>query len=899
VSGLLWPIGRSGRKPLLALVSIALIAPVADAGDIAIWTFDHPVVGDLVPTAPFLDEVQGLNAAPVVQGSSSLRYGAPSVGGGNASLHLSNVGTTNENGSFLQVGDHSSLTGHTRLSINVRIKPAELKLGQIVRKTDGNVGYQLYLQADGRVGFRIEDAQGRVASILSQAIVPDQWHHVEAMWDGADSSPRISITVNASTNQSSPAAAVVLEDTANPLAIGALYRNASSNGQFFNGYIDELMIGTGIEGFINTLGMRMIEVEVGTFAMGSVSGDFDEKPVRSVLVSSFHMSQREVTNAQFEEFMPSHSVYRSAMGGVFSGDDHPVTSVTWEEAQAFCDWLSQQEGRTYRLPTEAEWEYAARAGTTTKFSTGDALPSEYPRGPVPVGTTPPNPWGFQEMHGNVEEWCLDWYGPYLSTNEINPVGPESGTMRVLRGGSKDTDDYFLRSANRSGSFPHDRDIHFGFRVVAAEYPESEPLAAVPKGLFFHNVSQDIPPDVVVGPDPNVPYFEGPIPFVRIPSNSQGPLYSQHNHNPAVEVADNGDIIALWYSNQTDGAGVLEAGRALSIAASRLRHGAYEWDEATLFFNGPDRNDHAPLLWKDPQTGRLIWVNGYGSLSWSDMSTLLAYSDDHGATWSTVEEISGRGGQSGPINTLFRLSSGRLLLPLDWRGHTQLFYSDNDAESWERPARYTTLPNFAPGNSGNLVWGIHATMAELASGNVLAFGRLSESPIDVLPQSISTDGGVTWEYSHSGFPDISYGQRCAMLRLVEGPLLFFSFTDSRPNQTPFRTMPMLGTNGDEISGFGLYGALSWDDGETWPLTKLITSVAPGEAPQSHDGGAWTGQFIMTSTRAEPRGYLSAAQGPDGVIHLVSSKLHYRFNLKWLVANSAFDIPDTAWEGFSLW
>src|SRR5690606_13544132 len=222
------------------------------------------------------------------------------------------------------------------------------------------------------------------------------------------------------------------------------------------------------------------------------------------------------------------------------------------------------------------------------------------------------------------------------------------------------------------------------------------LPAEVKGTFFQNVQQTIPGDVGDGPDPMVPYFEGPIEFVRIPANSKGPLYSQHNHNPAIKVADNGDVIALWYSNMDDGAGVLEAGRALSVAASRLRHGGTEWEPASLFFDGPDRNDHAPLLWKDPGTGRLWWANAYGSLSWVDMSTLLSYSDDHGATWSPVEAISGRGGQSGPVNTLHPLSSGRWLLPLDWRGHTQLFHSDTSGQTWERPAHNTNLPDFAPG-----------------------------------------------------------------------------------------------------------------------------------------------------------------------------------------------------------
>jgi sulfatase modifying factor 1 len=886
-------------KRLTVLAPLLVAGQLAGASDLAHWTFDHPQVGDPVPTAPFVDEVQGLVAVPVTQGASSIYFGEPSVAGGASSLQLNNAGTSNENGSFLRVADLPALTGHSRLSIDVRIKPAELKLGQIVRKTDGNIGYQLYLQADGRIGFRIEDGAGHIGTVLSAPIAAGSWHEVSATWDGMADPPFMSLSVNGSTSTNSSIGALVLQDTANPLSIGALYRNAGSNGQFFNGLIDELTIGSNREGYTNSLGMRMIRIPGGSFSMGSADGDFDEQPVRTVTVAGFHMAQTEVTNAQFEEFMPSHASYRAMQGGLFGGDDHPVTHVTWQEAVDFCAWLSGREGRTYRLATEAEWEYAARAGTTTAYFTGATLPGGFPRNAITAGSGPQNAWGLQEMHGNVEEWCLDWYGPYDASSTSNPVGRVDGSMRVLRGGSRGTEDYFLRTANRSGSFPDDRDINFGFRIVAAEMPATEPLPAEVKGTFFQNVQQTIPGDVGDGPDPMVPYFEGPIEFVRIPANSKGPLYSQHNHNPAIKVADNGDVIALWYSNMDDGAGVLEAGRALSVAASRLRHGATEWEPASLFFDGPDRNDHAPLLWKDPGTGRLWWANAYGSLSWVDMSTLLSYSDDHGATWSPVEAISGRGGQSGPVNTLHPLSSGRWLLPLDWRGHTQLFHSDTSGQTWERPAHNTNLPDFAPGNTGNMVWGIHGTMAELGNGDILAFGRLSDSPIPVMPQSISHDGGLTWEYSHSEFPDISYGQRAVMIRLQEGPLLFFSFTDSRPGNAPVRTLPVVDYAGNEIDGFGLYGALSWDDGATWPVKKLITAIAPGQAARSFDGGGWTGMFVMTSTRAEPKGYLTAAQGPDGTIHLASSKLHYRFNFKWLVQNTAMDITPSGWEGMSLW
>ena len=140
--------------------------------------------------------------------------------------------------------------------------------------------------------------------------------------------------------------------------------------------------------------------------------------------------------------------------------------VSWHEAVRFCRWLSQKEGRPYRLPTEAEWEYACRAGTSTAFHTGNALPEIFHKQqerrdePVPVslhiGRTPPNPWGLFDMHGNVEEWCDDWYGPYEADDQTDPVGRADGDFKMTRGGSHNTLVAYLRSANRQGTLPEDK-----------------------------------------------------------------------------------------------------------------------------------------------------------------------------------------------------------------------------------------------------------------------------------------------------------------------------------------------------------------------------------------------------------------------------------------------------------
>ena len=184
-----------------------------------------------------------------------------------------------------------------------------------------------------------------------------------------------------------------------------------------------------------------VPVPGGCFRMGSERGgeDADEAPMRTVTVDAFAMGVTEVTNLQYEQFDPSHRALRGAWG-FSSRDDEAVVLVSWYDAVAYCEWLSERTGRHYRLPTEAEWEYACRAGTTTDYWTGDTLAAfmqrhqrtERNKVPVPltVGLGEPNPFGLYDMHGNVEEWCLDRYGEF----------------RVTRGGSHNTPLRYLRSA---------------------------------------------------------------------------------------------------------------------------------------------------------------------------------------------------------------------------------------------------------------------------------------------------------------------------------------------------------------------------------------------------------------------------------------------------------------------
>ena len=188
----------------------------------------------------------------------------------------------------------------------------------------------------------------------------------------------------------------------------------------------------------------MVEIPAGSFMMGTqgASGqDYDEAPAHKVNLSAFRMSATEITNLQYESFDPSHKAIREGRADKFSFmDEMAVIDVTWYDAVAYCKWLSEKTGKNYRLPTEAEWEYACRPGTTTAYSTGNSLPAEMQKEQATnrthkwvsteVGKTTPNAFGLYDMHGNVEEWCLDWYGPYPDAEQTNPVcdaGAEAAT----------------------------------------------------------------------------------------------------------------------------------------------------------------------------------------------------------------------------------------------------------------------------------------------------------------------------------------------------------------------------------------------------------------------------------------------------------------------------------------
>jgi len=223
--------------------------------------------------------------------------------------------------------------------------------------------------------------------------------------------------------------------------------------------------------------MKLVLIPAGKFIMGSPDSELgrneDEGPQHEVTISKpFYMGVTEVTQAQYEAVMGTNPSY-------YKGATNPVEMVSWNDATEFCKKLAEKTRQTVRLPTEAEWEYACRAGSKTEFSFGDAdegigdyvWSSANKKGDAthPVGQKKPNAWGLFDMHGNVEEWCSDWWcGVYPKGAVTDPQGPASGEeYRVLRGGAWFNNRVVCRSASRDGFNPNIRIINGGIRVVAS------------------------------------------------------------------------------------------------------------------------------------------------------------------------------------------------------------------------------------------------------------------------------------------------------------------------------------------------------------------------------------------------------------------------------------------------
>jgi formylglycine-generating enzyme required for sulfatase activity len=638
--------------------------------------------------------------------------------------------------------------------------------------------------------------------------------------------------------------------------------------------------------FENSIGMRMVRIPAGSFQMGNdratdpktlkqhhllTHGDYDEAPVHDVLISrDFYIGETEVTVDQFQQFRQE---FQDA--GRFTPY---VTGISHDEAVAFCKWLTARERQPYRLPTEAEWEYAARAGSSLHFSSSDDAP--------PDGTA--NGFGIKNMHGAALEWVADWYGPYRwrATPQADPVGPAAGWGRVVRGGGpqgprRDRQHgllpFYRRSANRASAPPIYQGMHtIGFRVVMGEAPRTVPdLAEQP---FPSQFLQQTRPDVAAGPPADRPWFRV-RPLLPIPPENMmpdavraaglDPGLGGHNHSAGITVAPNGDVLVIAFTALTQQA---EYQPSNAFIVTRRRFGSEQWDMPAMFMELADVQDASALLWTD---GPTIQFFG-GGVGLSGVPFRWTSSDDSGATWTPLAlpffdpPLGGYSPQ--PISSAFRTKNGTMHVAIDGNGPESLLVaSRNEGRTWfdvARDAPIRPLQGELRGTRGR-----HTLYAVLDDGSIFAIGGKESDINGFMPQFRSTDGGKTWTETASPFPALGGHQRPALTRLRSGRLFFASDWQHREGKQPAG-----------VTARGTFVALSDDGGRTW-RTKTLPGGLPHEAAalRGRSRRDWAEYFHDDATL----GYAVATQGPDGLIHLITSMTHpsqeYELNEAWILSD----------------
>lgn len=639
--------------------------------------------------------------------------------------------------------------------------------------------------------------------------------------------------------------------------------------------------------YVNSEGIKMIRIPAGSFLMGNSAptdpailkqsptiknGDADERPAHQVRITyDFYMSETEITARQWKAF---HNDY------VDIGPSSPyATGISWNEAVAYCAWLSKKEGRLYRLPTEAEWEYASRAGSKGNFFTGD----------LPPKSGEANPWGLKNMNTDAAEWVLDWYGPYPDAPQTDPVGPATGYAKVIRGGgylgSEDSKKYpndgrlpyFRRSANRASAAPIFRGRHnIGFRIVQAPLPTTKPWPEVIP--FASQLVKERNAEVMKGPNRNQPWYRVRDVFPVPPEDSSdaaieaagltAPLMG-YNHSPGLIVCPNGDLLAVYVSSKTPG---YEDLSNVNIVAARRRFGSDQWDMPGPFFDFADGKDSSPTLWRDGDTDTIYFFSGGGP---SDIPFRWRTSQDNGATWSPVHfpTIIGLRGAyyPQPTNSVARAADGTLYLPSDSQGASSLLWVSHDnGRTWS--------------DAGGRTAGRHSSITLLKNGGILAMGGKSSSIDGYMPKAISHDGGKTWVVSKTPFPAVGEsGQRPTLIRLADGKLLFAGDWQNAHGQSPAA-----------ITQRGAYVALSSDGGETWHI-KSLPNVPVNDAYALRNRPHWKKSTFADGTL----GYSVARQSPDGLIHLITSRTYpareFEMNEAWILSNSDAPTPEQSTTG----
>jgi formylglycine-generating enzyme required for sulfatase activity len=586
----------------------------------------------------------------------------------------------------------------------------------------------------------------------------------------------------------------------------------------------------------------------GVMSNRPIHGDFYELPAHKVtLTHGFQIATHLITVAEFQQFDPTYKPVAAY--------PHYAAGISYQQAVAFCAWLSKKEGKTYRLPTEAEWEYAARAGHQTPFFTGD----------TPPAPGQANPWGVVIGEG-TPEWVADWYAPYTSGPQTDPTGPLHGDFRVVRGGGLDfrkskpgesypaAAPYFARSANRASIAPSytSAEGNIGFRVVQAPPPAPHP--SPDPHFFFQTAVKQTPVSINLGPDSSKPFYHIHELFPNLNGKSMpevgwrlglAPGLGINYHNSAIQVLANGDLLAAYYNTPNK-----EDDPDQTVLIMRRRAGAEDWDMPEPWPAFADAACAAPVFWNDRGYLWLFW--GFPRLIGAPPFAFTT-SSDNGVTWAPIQfpRFTAPIGRyvSQPINSIVRASDGTILIPTDSTGR------DDDGNGSISAVWATHDEGKTWYDTGGRTAGRHTTIVLANNGEILGFGGKNSSIEGRMPLATSSDGGKTWKKSKTPFDPLTSGERPSVIRLASGRLFFVA--DYNPNREK------------HIHKDGAYVALSDDDGKTWKQKRLPAN-------------------ILTV------GYVTATQDPDGVIHIVSSKntVNYEIELNEAWALDPSDPDSTA-------